>query len=59
MASESLVEIVNTLTPEQQAAVREFVDFLRAKNADRKTPFQAAVSEFIDQHPDLLQRLAQ
>ncbi len=53
MAAESLAEIVNTLTPEQQSAVREFVDFLRTRNADRKGPFLAAVREFIDQHPDL------
>lgn len=59
MAAENLVEMVNALTPDQQAAVREFVEYLRARQPDRKNPFLAAVHEFIDQHPDLLQRLAQ
>ena len=59
MAQENIAEMVNALTPEQQAAVREFIDFLRANPPDRKRPFLAAVGEFIEQHPDLLQRLAQ
>jgi len=56
MAS-NLAEIVNTLTPEQQAAVREFIDFL--KTGSRESRFRAAVSEFVDEHPELLRRLAQ
>jgi hypothetical protein len=55
----SLAEIVDTLTPEQQAAVREFIDFLKTGTALRENRFSAAVSEFLDEHPDLLRRLAQ
>lgn len=59
MASQSLSEIVNTLTPEQQAVVREFIDFLRTKPAQPGDRFRAAVTEFLDEHPELLRRLAQ
>jgi hypothetical protein len=54
-----LIEIVNSLTPEQQAAVREFIDFLKTKPARRQDRFRAAVDEFLDEHPELLRRLAQ
>lgn len=47
------------LTPEQQESVKQFVDFLKARESGRRTPFLAAVDEFIDQHPELLRRLAQ
>ena len=59
MVSDSLVEIVSSLTPEQQAAVREFIQFLRRKQEPPETPFLAAIDEFIDGHPGLLSRLAQ
>jgi hypothetical protein len=54
-----LSEIVNSLTPEQQAAVREFIDFLKMKPASREDRFRAAVDEFLEDHPELLRRLAQ
>jgi hypothetical protein len=60
MTPESLDEIVRTLTPEEQAAVREFFDFLKQKkqpSADSR--FSAAIEEFMGEHPDLLRRLAQ
>jgi hypothetical protein len=50
---------VDTLTPEQQAAVREFIDFLKSGAPNRENRFSAAVSEFLDEHSDLLRRLAQ
>jgi hypothetical protein len=59
MAVESLTEAINALTPEQQATVRQFVDFLRQKQSEVSSPFLATVDEFIDQHPELLRRLAQ
>ena len=57
MRSENLADVVNSLTPEQQAAVREFIDFLKARPSEDR--FRAAVSEFLDEHPELLRRLAQ
>jgi len=60
MAPESLNEIVLALTPEEQAAVREFIDFLKQKTpSSPESRFFAAVEEFIEEHPDLLRRLAQ
>jgi hypothetical protein len=53
----TLTEIVNSLTPEQQAAVQEFVEFLKTREPQGR--FRAAVSEFLDEHPELLRRLAQ
>lgn len=60
MKTESLPEIVAQLSPEEQAAVREFIDFLRGrKPASGHTPFLAAVEEFVASHGELLRSLAQ
>ncbi len=59
MAAETLADVVRSLTPEEQASVMQFVEFLKRKNAPTDSPFLAAVDEFIDQHPELLRRLAQ
>jgi hypothetical protein len=59
MAAENLAAVINSLTPEQQESVKQFVDFLRRKGSTPSSPFLAAVEEFIDQHPELLRRLAQ
>jgi hypothetical protein len=37
----------------------QFVEFLKRKESPAPSPFLAAVGEFIDQHPELLHRLAQ
>jgi hypothetical protein len=47
------------LTPEEQESVRQFVEFLKRKAPSPSSTFLAAVDEFIDQHPELLRRLAQ
>lgn len=59
MAVENLADLINTLTPEQQESVKQFVDFLKQRESAGRSPFVAAVDEFIDQHPELLRRLAQ
>jgi hypothetical protein len=59
MPVEKLTAIVDSLTPEEQTAVREFIEYLRRGPQQQDKPFRAAVSEFIDQHPELLRRLAQ
>jgi len=59
MASESLAEIISKLTPEDQDSVRQFVEFLKRKESSRSSPFLTAVDEFVEQHPELLRRLAQ
>jgi hypothetical protein len=57
MATESLAEVVQSLTPQEQDAVRKFIDYL--KRRDASSPFLRAADVFIAQHLELLQRLAQ
>lgn len=59
MGAENLSELISSLTPEEQNSVRQFVEFLKHKEAVGKSPFLAAVDEFVGQHPELLRRLAQ
>ena len=60
MTPENLPELVSRLSPEEKAAVQEFIEFLkRRKDQSRQTPFLAAIEEFIAEHPELLRRLAQ
>jgi len=59
MAAENLADVISSLTPEEQESVRQFVEFLKRKPSASSSPFAAAVNEFIEQHSELLQRLAQ
>jgi len=59
MAAQNLIEVINSLTPEEQESVRQFVEFLKAQPPAPPSPFLAAVDEFIAEHPELLRRLAQ
>jgi len=59
MAVESLADLITSLTPEVQESVKQFVVFLKRKASSPSSSFLAAVDEFIDQHPELLSRLAQ
>ncbi|MBN8734071.1 MAG: hypothetical protein J0L64_26270 [Acidobacteria bacterium] len=60
MAGESLMEMVQSLTAEEQAAVRQFIDYLKVRGGADDVPasFVDAAEEFIAQHPELLRRLA-
>jgi hypothetical protein len=57
MATPNILEVMNTLTPEQQESVFEFIEFL--KGAKPSSPFLEAAREFMDEHPEILRRLAQ
>jgi hypothetical protein len=59
MASENLAEVISSMTPEERESVRLFVEFLKRRDSVPSSPFLAAVDEFVDQHPELLRRLAQ
>jgi hypothetical protein len=59
MAAENLADAIGSLTPEEQESVKQFVEFLKRKGSSPSSPFLAAVDQFIDQHPELLRRLAQ
>jgi hypothetical protein len=52
-----LLEMIQTLSPEQQAAVEAFINVLKKTDtAVRST--RAAFDEFVEQHRHLLQRLS-
>ena len=60
MASENLTELVSQLSSDEQAAVRQFIEFIRGRTrTSESSPFLNAVEEFMAEHPELLRRLAQ
>jgi hypothetical protein len=59
MTADELVEKVESLSAEEQASVAQFIDYLERQYLSARTPFLQAAEEFIAEHPDLLQRLAQ
>lgn len=59
MSAENLSDLINSLTPDQQESVKQFVQFLKQKESPAQSPFLLAVDEFIGQRPELLRRLAQ
>jgi hypothetical protein len=60
MTPEGFTELISQLSPEEQAAVHQFVKYLRnRRTSSAENSFLAAVDEFIATHPELLRRLAQ
>jgi hypothetical protein len=59
VAAKSLAEEIASLTPEERESVKQFIVFLKSKEAGGTSQFLTAVDEFIEQHPELLRRLAQ
>jgi hypothetical protein len=59
MTPGNLVDAIQSLTPQDQESVRQFIEFLRQRGAAPSSSFLAAADEFIEQHPELLRRLAQ
>ena len=57
MAKAEFAEMVASLTPAEQAVVRELVEYLR--RPANQSAFVTAAGDFIRQHPELLKRLAQ
>jgi len=56
--TETLAEVVSRLSPDKQAAVRKFIEFI--ENPDRRsTPILKAAEEFMAKHEELLRLLAQ
>lgn len=58
MSPQDLLNLISTLSREQQEAVEEFVRILK-KDEARGMSFRAALDEFVSKHPELLRRLAQ
>ena len=59
MPAENLADVIRSLTPEEQESVKQFVEFLKSNGSTASSAFLSAVDEFVDQHPELLRRLAQ
>jgi hypothetical protein len=59
VAADNLVDVINSLTLDERESVEQFIEFLKRKGPSPSSPFLAAVDEFIEQHPELLRRLAQ
>jgi hypothetical protein len=58
MGVKNLSDLIRTLTPREQEAGRDFVAFLTEKARPPAAPFLTAVDEFIEDHSELLRRLA-
>ena len=58
VTTDSLLDAVKSLSPQQQESVREFISTLQ-QGQPAPNSFLSAADEFMDQHPELLQRLAQ
>lgn len=54
---ENLLETVASLTPEQQDAVRRFIEYLRERPGRGPGAFLEAAEDFIAEHPELLRQL--
>jgi len=60
MKTENLTQLVSELSAEEQSAVKEFITFLKQRQAKSPpTSFRTAFDEFVSAHPELLRRLAQ
>jgi hypothetical protein len=58
MSSQELLNLIASLSPEQQAAVEKFVRILK-EEAQPAMAFRSALDEFVRKHPELLRLLAQ
>jgi hypothetical protein len=54
---EDLLNLISTLSREQQDSVEQFIRFLK-KESLAHAAFHAALDEFVREHPNLLRRLA-
>lgn len=60
MQRRELIDLISSLSEEQQAVVEEFVKYLHTDRADRKAPdFRISMNNFIREHSELLKRLAE
>lgn len=60
MESRNLIDLIASLSRDQQAAVEEFIKYLKAhpQQAARED-FRMLLDQFVNEHSEFLQRLAQ
>jgi hypothetical protein len=56
--SHNLMDLISTLSGEEQAVVEEFIKYLKA-GPQTSMSFRAALDSFVQEHPELLRRLSQ
>lgn len=60
MESRHLIDLIATLSSNQQAAVEEFIKYLKAHpQPNVQEDFRKLLDQFVCEHSELLQRLAQ
>ena len=59
MPPQQLLNLIQTLSPEQQTAVEEFIQHLKQTKLQPPVSFRSALDSFVREHPELLRRLAQ
>ena len=60
MDRQNLINLIASLSNEQQAAVEEFAKFLKERKSESRTvTFREALESFTEKHAELLRRLAQ
>jgi hypothetical protein len=59
MATKILIEAVNSLCPEEQQSVLQFIDYLKGRKQPAASPFLQAADRFIADHPELPRRLGE
>ncbi len=60
MESRNLMDLISTLSGDEQAVVEEFIKYLKAgQSPGTCMSFRAALDSFVHEHPDLLRRLSQ
>jgi hypothetical protein len=59
MTTEQLIGAVNSLSPEEQASVALFIDYLKPRKVRSAPAFLQDADQFISEHHEFLQRLSQ
>lgn len=58
-ANTNLLELIPTLTQQQQDLVQRFIQQLKEEEGSRTITFEEAYKEFVDNHRELLRLLSQ
>lgn len=59
MPTQQLIDLIESLSPEQMSTVEQFIKYLKQEAPTSKVSFRAALDSFVKEHPELLRRLSQ
>lgn len=59
MESRNLAALIAGLSSDQQAAVEQFIKYLKERQQASQADFRDLLDRFVQEHSELLQRLAQ